>query len=93
MTGERPAGRALLAGRPCLRFLPRVWGACCALPFCAVAPTHPPTCLCPRDRSYGDTPAAYFWLMDNVHTDLALPDDLAPLFKDGTVPSEAPGEL
>jgi hypothetical protein len=31
--------------------------------------------------------------MDNAHTDLALPDDLAPLFKDGTVPSEAPGEL
>ena len=92
MSGQQ-AGRCW-QGDPACASCP-VFGvpACCALPFCAVAPTHPPTCLCPRDRSYGDTPAAYFWLMDNVHTDLALPDDLAPLFKDGTVPSEAPGEL
>ena len=44
-------------------------------------------------RSYGDTPAAYFWLMDNTHSDLPLPDYLAPLFKDGTVAREVPGEL
>lgn len=51
--------------------------------------THPHT-----HRSYGDTPAAYFWLMDSVYTDAPVPDFLEPFTRDRTgVPREVPGEL